>query len=227
MKSIKQVSALFLMLLFVFSACSKKNEEEKEKPFVLTDHFIAGTLTPQSGSYTSVFFINFLENNKAVFISTSATNLTGDYTLTDEELIFEVADPNNYRLVKFGLDADKKIVSAYYKALAMEYGATGELLPIETTNMLAGKSFKGEEFKMGPASNRTGLIYSFHSSGNTYGSDTDAAAIDNTTNQYTLINGYAFKHTDGGVTELGYMSGNKLTTFRVSGLYYYGQYDQQ
>lgn len=226
----KSIRVLFIMLtsILMSTGCKKDHHEDNtpEKPFVITGYFVGGTLTPASKNYTSVFFINFLENNKAVFIS-SGNNLTGDYTLTDDEIVFEVKDPNNYRLAKFSLDKDKKIISAYYKALTTEYGATGDLIPVAENNQLAGKIFKGEEFKMGPASNRQGLIYNFNKTSTTYGLGTDATTIDNTTNNYTLINGSAFKYVNGSTTELGFLSNKRLTVFRYSGLYYFGKYEQQ
>ncbi|WP_410221145.1 hypothetical protein [Pedobacter sp.] len=227
MKSIKILFTVLISILMSTGCKKDHNDENKtEKPFVITEFFVGGTLTPASKSYTSVFFINFLENNKAVFIS-SGNNLTGDYILTDNELVFEVKDPNNYRLVKFSLDKDKKITSAYYKALTTEYAATGDLIPVTESNQLSGKTFKGEEFKMGPVTNRQGLIYNFNKTSTTYGSGTEAATIDNTLNSYTLINGCAFKYVNGSTTELGFVTNKKLTVFRYSGLYYFGKYDQQ
>ncbi len=198
-----------------------------EKAFDALDYFVAGTLTQQSGSkYTSVFFIQFLEDGKALFINSAANNLVGTYTVSDDELVFEV-EGGNARIAKFTLDANKKITSAYYKALTMEYDATGELLPVTDASQLAGKTFKGEEFKMGQESFRQGLIYSFNAKSPTYGSGTDQAAINNTASTYIAIGGSGFKFTSTGKTELGFVSGNKLTVFRSEGLYYYGKYDQQ
>lgn len=230
MKNLKKLSLFILGFSLVLGSCKKKNaipEPELEK-FKITNYFVAGTTTQTSGSkYTSVFFIQFLEDNKALFINSSATNLVGTYTLTDTELTFEVTG-GNARIAKFTLDKDKKITSAYYKALTTEYAATGELLPVKETNDLAGKSFKGEEFKMGEVSNRTGVIYSFSKAGTTtYGSGIDAATIDNAATSYTLISGSGFKSVNGSTTELGFVSNKKLTLFKSSGLYYYGKYDQQ
>lgn len=226
----KPIKALFIILsvTFMSSGCKKDHHHEEaipEKPFVITEHYIAGTLTQKTGSkYTSVFFIQLLKDNKATFINSSATNLSGTYTLTDTELIFEVTG-GNARIAKFTLDKDKKVTAAYYKALTMEYEATGELLPVKESNELAGKTFKGEEYKMGEASNRTGLSYSFGTTA--YGSGTDITTIDKTTNNYTLIGGSGFKYVNGSNVELGYVSDKKLTVFKVSGLYYYGKYTQQ
>ncbi|MCF3108099.1 hypothetical protein LL912_04860 [Niabella sp. CC-SYL272] len=216
--------------IIAISGC-KKNDitPQPDKPFVITDHFVAGTNTQKTGSrYTSVYFIQFLENNKALFIASSASNLEGTYTLTDSTLLFEVTG-GNARTAKFTLDKHKKITSAYYTGNGpVEYEATAELLPITATNELAGKTFKGEEFKMGEVSNRQGLIYNFNRAGTTtYGSGTDAAAMDNTATNYTLIGGSGFKSVNGSTTELGFISNKKLTVFRLSGLYYYGKYDQQ
>ncbi|PST83679.1 hypothetical protein C7T94_14200 [Pedobacter yulinensis] len=211
------------------SGCKKDadSQHDQPKPFAITEHFVAGTLTQKSGTkYTSVFFIQLLEDNKALFVNSASTNLTGTYTLTETELTFEVTG-GNARIARFNLDKDKRITSAYYKALATEYDATGELLSVRETNELAGKSFKGVEFKMGEVSNRPGLIYSFNKGGTTtYGSGTDSKTIDNTLNNYTPIGGSGFKYVSGNSVELGFLSGKKLTVFRSSGLYYYGKYDQ-
>jgi heat shock protein HslJ len=230
MKTVKTLSLILTACLLAFSSCKKKNDAEPEpaKPFVITNHFVAGTLSQKSGTkYTSVFFIQLLEDNKALFINTSSNNLVGTYTLSETELVFEVTG-GNARIAKFTLDKDKKITSAYYKALTTEYDATGELLPVKETNELAGKNFKGEEFKMGEISNRPSLTYSFNKAGTTsFGSGIDATAIDNTTNNYTLIGGSGFKYVNGSTVELGFVSNKKLTVFRSSGLFYYGKYDQQ
>jgi hypothetical protein len=208
MKSIKTLSLILTACLLAFSSCKKKNDAEPkpDKPFVITNHFVAGTLSQKSGTkYTSVFFIQLLEDNKALFINTSSTNLVGTYTLSETELVFEVTG-GNARIARFTLDKNKKITSAYYKALTTEYDATGELLPVNETNELAGKNFKGEEFKMGEISNRPGLTYSFNKAGTTtFGSGIDAAAIDNTTNNYTLIGGSGFKYVNGSTVELGFV----------------------
>ncbi|RWU10586.1 hypothetical protein [Pedobacter chitinilyticus] len=226
----RPIKALFIILsvTFMSSGCKKDHHDEEttpEKPFVITEHYIAGTLTQKTGSkYSSVFFIQLLKDGKATFINSSATNLSGTYTLTDTELVFEVTG-GNARIAKFTLDKDKKVTSAYYKALTTEYEATGELLPVKETNELTGKTFKGDEYKMGEVSNRTGLNYSFGATA--YGSGTDATTIDKTTNNYTLIGGSGFKYVNGSNVELGFVSNKKLTVFRVSGLYYYGKYTQQ
>ncbi|MBD1432993.1 hypothetical protein H8B06_09165 [Sphingobacterium sp. DN00404] len=232
MKPFKKLCLFILLGIFSFSGCKSDDEipkPEPESPFEITDHFVAGTLTQKSGSkYTSVFFIQFLEDNKALFINSSSNNLVGTYTLTDDELTFEVTGGNE-RVARFTLDENKKITSAYYRALTMEYDATGQLLPVSETNELAGKTFMGEEFKMGEASNRTGVIYTFNKAGTTtYGSGTtDAAEIDNTVNNYTLIGGNGFKYVSGSKVELGFISNKELTVFRVDGLYFYGKYAQQ
>lgn len=224
----KMILALATCLL-IFNSCKKTNDEvpEPTKPFVITENFVAGTLTSRSGTKsTSVFFIQLLEDNKALFINSSSNNLAGTYTLTDTELTFEVTG-GNARIARFTLDKDKKVTSAYYKALTMEYDATGELLPVKTTNELAGKVFKGDEYKMGDVLFRQALVYNFASTGTSYGSGTDAGAIVNTDNTYTLIGGSGFKYQSGSTTELGFVSGKRLTVFRSSGLSYYGKYDQQ
>jgi len=230
MKSIKTLSLILTACLLAFSSCKKKNNAEPEsaKPFVITNHFVAGTLTQRSGSkYMSVFFIQLLEDNKALFINSSPNNLVGTYTLSETELVFEVTG-GNARIARFTLDKDRKVTSAYYKALTTEYDATGELLPVKESNELAGKTFKGDEYKIGEISNRAGLNFNFNKTGTTtYGSGIDATAIDNTTNNYTLIGGSGFKYVNGSTVELGFVSNEKLTVFRSSGLFYYGKYDQQ
>jgi heat shock protein HslJ len=230
MKTFKTLSLFTAAILLALTGCKKENNPEPEptKPFVITDHFVAGTLTPRSGSkYTSVFFIQLLEDQKALFINSSTNNLVGTYTLSETELVFEVMG-GNARIAKFTLDKDKKITSAYYKALTMESDATGELLEVKESNELAGKKFKGDEFKIGELSNRPGLVYSFNKAGTTtYGSGIDAATIDNSANNYTLIGGNGFKYVNGSTVELGFVSNKKLTAFRSSGLFYYGKYDQQ
>jgi heat shock protein HslJ len=230
MKTFRTLSLIVAVLAVSFAGCKKSNEPAPApaKPFVITDHFVAGTLTQKSGTkYTSVFFIQLLEDNKALFINSSSTNLVGTYTLSETELVFEVTG-GNARIAKFTLDKDKKITSAYYKALITEYDATGELLTVKETNELAGKKFRGEEFKMGEVSNRPGLVYSFNKAGTTtYGSGIDGTTIDNADNNYALIGGNGFKYVNGSTVELGFVSNRKLTVFRSSGLFYYGKYDQQ
>lgn len=231
MKLIKKLSLFTLAISMVFIACRKESEVEREpaKPYDIKEHFVAGTNIQKTGSkYTSVYFIQFLEDNKALFIGSSSTNIVGNYLLTEDSLIFEVTG-GNARTARFSLDKNKKITSAYYRGAGpVEYESTGELLALTETNELAGKTFKGEEFKMGEVSNRSGLIYNFNRNGTTtYGSGTDAATIDNTLNSYTLIGGVAFKYLNGSNAELGFLSNKKLTVFRSSGLFYYGKYNQQ
>ena len=226
-----KLSLISISFLTMAAGCKKNTDPQPDppKPFQLTDHFVAGTNTQKTGSkYTSVYFIQFLEDNKALFISSSSANLVGNYRLTEDSLLFEVTGANA-RTAKFALDKTKKIMSAYYKGAGpVEYESTGELLPISAGNDLAGKTFKGEEFKMGEVSNRTGLVYSFNTTGTTtYGSGTDAALIDNTLNSYTLIGGKGFKYSNGSNTELGFLSNKTLTVFRSGGLFYYGKYNQQ
>jgi hypothetical protein len=54
-----------------------------------------------------------------------------------------------------------------------------------------------------------------------FGSGQDAATIDNTANNYTLIGGSGFKYVNGSTVEMGFVSEKKLTVFRSSGLFYY------
>lgn len=230
-KSFKLIVTAALAAAVTLTSCNRGDDNDTSdpvKPFDITEHFVAGTITQKTGSkYSSVFFIQFLEDNRALFINSGANNLVGNYKLTQDSLIFKV-EGGNARTAKFALDKDHKITSSYYTAhTSLQYDTKGELLASVSGNDLAGKTFKGEEFKMGDVSNRQ-VIYSFNKTGaTTYGSGTDAAAIDNTAGNYTLIGGKGFKAINGSTTELGYLSGKTLTVFKVSGLYYYGKYDQQ
>ncbi len=231
-KTTKLLTTTIMASAILFASCSKNDDTtpvpEPEKPFDITEHFVAGTLTQATGSkYTSVFFIQFLEDNKALMINTSANNLSGTYTMTEDSLIFEV-EGGNARTARFAIDENKKITGAYYTAFtSLQYNATGEILTSSEENALAGKSFKGEEFKMGDVSNNPGFIYSFNNTATQYGSGTIADTINNTRMNYTLIGGSAFKAINGSVTELGFLSNKTLTVFKASGLYYYGKYEQQ
>lgn len=210
--------------LIALAACKKEKKGViPEKPFALTDNFIGGTLTPQNNSYTSVYLISFLADNKATYTS-SGRDFDADYVLTKDSLIVTVSDPNNYKTAKFAINSDHKLTSAYYRALTKEYAATGELIAIAKTNQLLGKVFKGEEFKFGGNSNRKDLYFKFNATALSYGTGIDKNALDDTTNGYQAINNSAFKYKNGDVTELGFLSGKQLTTFRVSGLYYYGKF---
>ena len=213
-------------LLFSVNSCKKDKETEQEKPFVVTDYFVAGTISPQSGSYESVYLISLLENNKAVFIGTG-NDLTGEYTLSKDSLIVTISDANNFRTARFAINDKHELTSAYYRALTMEYKATGTLVPIAPNNTLSGKTFKGDEFKMGPDSNVKDLIYKFSATANSYGNGTDEPALDVNAKSYGLIHGAAFKHKSGSVTEIGFLNNKQLTVFRSSGLFYYGKYTQQ
>ncbi|TDH26962.1 hypothetical protein EXU57_09160 [Segetibacter sp. 3557_3] len=227
MKNTFAKSMLFTAIIMTsLAACKKDNTGPAEKPFVVTDHYVAGTITPANNAYNSVYMISLLENNKAVFIS-SGNNFTGDYTLTKDSLIVIISDPANYRVAKFAINEKHELTSAYYRALTTEYKATGKLLEIEATNQLAGKTFKGEEFKMGPVSFKKDLVYKFSSTGTTYGSGTDPQTINDQSNAFELINNSAFKFKSGSNVEMGFYTNNQLTVFRLSGLYYFGTYTQQ
>jgi len=226
MKPSFTLSLSFFLLSFAFASCNDDDATPEPTPFVLTDHYVAGTLTPKSNTYSSVYLISFLQNNKAVFIG-SGNNLTGDYRLTKDSLIVEISDPNNYRIARFGINENHELTSAYYRALTMEYGATGTLVPIAATNQLAGKTFKGEEMKMGPTSFRKDLLYRFNVAGTSYGSGVDPATINPDANSFELINNSTFKYKQGSTTELGFVVDQKLTVFRQSGLFYFGTYTQQ
>jgi len=211
------------------AGCKKNSDEilgESPAKFDATTHFIAGTITPKNGSYKSVYFIKLLDGNKAVFMS-SGNDFSGDYSLTKDSLIVTISDPNNYRIAKYAINAQNQLTSAYYRALTTEYMASGQLLKIETQNQLAGMTFKGEEFKLGALSNRKDLTYKFSPNSLSYGSGLDARAITVSSNTYESINGVAFKYKNGTNVELGFIADKKLTLFRSSGLFYYGEFAQQ
>ena len=223
----KKLALLVALAVGVVSSCKKDDSSHQaEKPFVISEYYIAGTITPKSGSYTSVYLIKLLEDNKAVFVGTG-NDLRGEYSLTKDSLIVTIPDPNNYRTARFAINSEHQLTSSYYRALTTEYGSTGNLLKIEENNQLAGKVFKGEEFKMGPVSFRKDLNYKFNGSGLTLGSGIDLNAIDDEGITYELINNSAFKYKSGSTTEIGFLSNNQLTVFRSSGLFYYGRYAQQ
>lgn len=230
MKSLRIRSLVIVAMAFMLTGCEKGADlpaSPSEQPLEITDHFVAGTLAQKNGSkYTSVFFIRFLEDGKALFISSASNNLVGNYRWSETEIVFEVTGGNS-RIARFNIDENNNITAAYYKALETEYETTAMLLPITESNQLAGKVFEGEEYKMGQEQHRAGLIYDFHSTFPTYDSGTSLQALDNTAKEYTLIGGSAFKYVRGKEVELGFISNQALTVFRVSGLYFYGVYDQQ
>lgn len=227
----KKTFLLYIIALLVttglFQACKKNKDAQQEASFPITDYFVSGTISPKSGTYTSVYLISFKENNKATFTSSSANDLEGTYQIKNDTLTFEVTDPNNYRIAKFGINKNHELTSAYYRALQLEYVATGSLNKIESTNQLAGKTFKGEEFKLGPVSNRKDFYYKFSSNDLSYASGLDVTSITGITRTYQLINNSAFKLKSGSETEIGFLVNKKLTVFRLSGLYYFGTYNQQ
>jgi|GEM_PF-2011387 len=225
LKPLTKLSLIALMGTFALSGCAddKKDQPVPEKPFDITEHFVAGTIG--NSSYASVYFIQFLEDGKALFISEASKNLVGEYTLTDTEIKFDVTGANERHAV-FTLDADKKITEAAYNAPGgATYVATGNLLAETEKNQLAGKVFEGEGKNfLGTKSTK---IYDFNAKAATYGVGADAAAIDNTANSYTLIGGHGFKHVNGSNVELGFLLDRKLTTFLFGGLYYSGVHDQK
>ena len=230
MKIEKRTTLIIAFITALGLASCKKNSDDAlgESPakFDVTTQFIAGTITPKNGSYKSVYLIKLLEGNKAVFMS-SGNDFSGDYILTKDSLIVTISDPNNYRIAKYAINAQNQLTSAYYRALTTEYTASGQLLKIESQNQLTGKTFKGEEFKLGAVSNRKDLIYKFSPGSLSYGSGLDAGVINVSSNTYELINGVAFKSKNGTNVELGFIADKKLTLFRSSGLFYYGEFTQQ
>jgi len=227
MKSLQKTALIALAGLSMFSGCGKDKENdpapEPEKPFDITEHFVAGTIG--NSSYAGVFFIQFLEDDRALFIDSSPSNIAGNYTLTDTELVFEATGANE-RLAKFALDENKKITSATYSGAGpAKYQAVGNLLTVTESNQLAGKVFEGEGANfLGAKSKKT---YDFHAKTATYGVGADAAEIDNTANNYILIGGSGFKHVNGSTVEIGFLLDRKLTTFLGSGLFYSGVHDQK
>jgi len=225
LKPSKNLSLIALMGAFAFSGCEndKKYQPEPEKPFDITEHFVAGTIG--NSSYASVFFIQFLEDGRALFIDSSPSNIAGNYTMTDTEIAFDATGANE-RHAKFTLDEDKKITAATYSAAGpAKYQAAGNLLPVSEANQLAGKAFEGEGANfLGQKSKK---IYDFNAKTTTYGVGADAAEIDNTANNYILIGGSGFKYVNGSTVEIGFLLDRKLTTFLGSGLFYSGVHDQK
>lgn len=225
MKNSNLLAVATLIMVTVMPSCDHNDHISVEKPFDIKQFFVAGTTTPPSGSYRSVYLIKFLEENKAVIIS-SGPDFTADYSLTKDSLTVTVSDPQNYRTYRYSVDGKHNITSAYYKALTMEYKTTGSMIPISANNLLAGKTFKGEEFKMGPVSFRKDLYYKFSSDGKSFGTGLDLGMIDEKAFPYDLINGAAFKSKSGNTTQIGFFT-DSLTVFRSSGLYYFGNYAKQ
>ncbi|GET45102.1 hypothetical protein [Capnocytophaga felis] len=227
MKNIFRLGFLTLVLS-IMAACTKEETKKEELPkpdltkeFDITEYFIAGTLGSKN---KSVYLIKFLEKGKAVFLN-SSQEFIGNYTMTKDTLTFEVKNEANYRIAKFALNDKKQVTSAYYRALKMEYPATASLLSVPQENQLAGKVFKGEEYKFGEPF-RPVFHYKFDEKGTHYGSGVDANAITPDRN-IELINNCAFRFKDTGISEIGYLAGDTLTVFKVQGLYYFGQYKQQ
>lgn len=227
MKNIYRIWFLTVVLSSMI-ACTKEETKKEELPkpdltkeFDITEHFIAGTL---GDKVKTVYLINFLEKGKAVFLN-SSQEFIGNYTLTKDTLTFEVNDEANYRIAKFGLNDKREVTSAYYKALKTEYTATADLLSIPEENQLAGKVFKGEEYKFGEPF-RPVFHYKFNEKGTHYGSGTDANEI-TPDRKIELINNCAFRFKDTGISEIGYLSADTLTVFKSQGLYYFGRYKQQ
>ncbi|MBZ4192474.1 hypothetical protein [Niabella beijingensis] len=226
MKSFIKLPYIITAGLLALGGCSKeKIKQEQEKPFTITEYFVAGTISPSGNSYKSIYLIQLLENNKAVFIS-SGKDFTGNYTLTDDSLVVIVSDPDNYREARFAVNSKHQLTAAQYKALAMEYNTTGTLLKIESTNQFAGKTFGGREYRMGPAVNKEHWYYKFDATGTKYGSGENTSFITPAT-AIEIINNSAFKFKKEATTELGFISGDSLTVFRYSGLYYFGNYKMQ
>lgn len=215
--------ALSLALL---SSCRNEDTENKVKPetFDITNYFVAGTIAASKGSMNkSVYLIKLLENNKAVFMN-STSDLAGEYQLTKDSLIVTITDPSNYRVSKFAINEKKQLTSAYYKALKKEYPeVTGVLLKKESNSQLAQRNFIGDEYKWGSLNNKD-YYYKFDNEGTAYGSGTDLAKIATDKKIVENIGNRAFRYRHGNTSEMGFVSGDSLTVFKLQGLYYFGTY---
>lgn len=221
---IKIIKNVFLATICCLGlSCSKDKEEETpvvNETIDLTQYFVGGVL----GANKSVYVVQFLENNRAVFVN-SSIKLVGEYTLKDNELTVEINDPNNYRIMKYFLDKDNQITFSYYQALQMPYLSTGQLLKVTDENQFAGKTFKGAELRMGKEF-RQEWFYKFDEKGKKYG--TGEALTDITPNiTMEFLNGAVFHYKNGSISEIGFINGSVLTTSRVDGLFYSGTYELQ
>lgn len=224
-KKISKVSLFALSAAALMSCRNNDNESSgSEEAFNITNHIIAGTTASTKGSKNkSVFIIKLLENNRAVFMN-SSSDLAGEYQLTKDSLIVTITDPSNYRVAKFAINEKKELTSAYYKALKLEYkDVTGVLIKKESSNQLAKKLFKGDEYKWGNLNNKD-FHYKFNDEGTQYGSGTDASTILTDKEITENIGNTAFRYRSRNISEIGFVSGDSLTVFKQQGLYHFGTY---
>lgn len=232
MKKLNLLLAATLFLVTIMPSCDHRDHLSIEKPFDIKEHFIAGTNEPLKGAYfRSIYFIKFLEDNKAAIIDGRQVTLA-DYVLTKDSLIVsyisEKVPKSDSMVYKFSLDMNKNITSSFYKSFTMESKSSGRLFPVKDSNLLAGKVFKGEEFKWSSGSFNKNWYYKFSSDGKTYGTGNDINTIDDKAYPYELINAIGFRSKQGNYLHLGYVT-DSLTTFRVGagGFYFFGKYGKQ
>ncbi|MDO4224819.1 MAG: hypothetical protein Q4C75_02885 [Bergeyella zoohelcum] len=227
MKLIKMnfIKFLFIGILGGVLLVSCRNDDGAETTststqtaFDIQNYFVAGTIgLPNKSTYA----ISFLEKNKAI-VHMSSADFIGEYTfVAGKSLVVEVKDPANYRIFKLALDADNKVQLAYYQALQMAYVTTGNFFELKANNQLAGKTFKGIEYKMGGKENGE-KNYTFSTSGTSYlyDNETENRSVE-------LINNSVFRYKGNKISELGFVAGDSLTTFRTQGIYYFGTFKQQ
>jgi hypothetical protein len=231
MLKLSTIQTLFtIALLFVMlQSCSKDDggSGNTETKFSYTNYYVAGTITQKTGTkYNSTYMITFQNDSSATFIGASSI-FNGKYKVEKDTLIFEVPDPNNYRIAKFGINSNHELTSSYYRALTLEYNSTGKLIKNPESNQFAGKIFKGDQYKMGEVLNAAGFTYKFNSTGTAFGFGPDGATIDNSANTFAMYNNAAFRYENGGIKEFGVLIDGKLVTLKVSGLFYYGTFSPQ
>lgn len=221
MKKHIYVLAWLFMVMLTFIACQDDKNEmsnviENKQTIELTNYFIGGTL---GGSSKSVFVVQFLENNKALFID-SSTKYSGRYRLEDKLLTIEVNDPRQYRIMRFLLDDNQQIKFSYYQALDNAYLTQAALIKVADTNQLAGKRFVGSEYRMGRV-NIAEYQYRFDENGVLYGAD---SANENIVpdKRIELINPSVFRYIDGRFSILGFTAGDSLTVFKNDFMNYFG-----
>lgn len=226
MKKLLTLVAFLTLATLTFVACSDDDKitadlTNKKDSLYLQDYFIGGTL---GSSNKSVFIVQFLENNKALFIN-SSSKYSGKYKQEDKLITMEVNDPGNYRIMKFLLDDKNQIRMSYYQALDNPYLTQASLIKLQDTNQLAGKKFMGAEYKWGKL-NIEDYLYQFDEKGLSYGADKSSETI-TTDKRVELLNNSAFRYIDGKYAVIGYVAGDSLTVFKNDMLYYFGVFKQQ
>lgn len=227
MRSTKKLSLFIVATALALGGCKKeKAASEPEKPFEITEHFLAGTIAQPNKASTSVYLIKLLENNKAIQIGSGSSDFSGEYTLTKDSLIFIANIPGNYRELRCAISAKHEITGAKYKgSTSMDYHTTAALIKIEQQNQLMGKTFKGEEYRFGPVVDKPVWYYKFDATGNAYGSGIEVP----TATPYTpeIINNSAFKFKASNYTEIGFVNVDSLTVYRSESLPRFGAYKKQ